>query len=180
MTTDYQMPLFSHYDLMVEFDHRRDDIEQSIIGDVNIFRPKSVEARLEELCCRAEICSLELRLNRQTMTVEKGGILEGTGEQHFCYTAYIPFAGDEQLWQLRPGGFAGLAPDGEIFRRELILATSASSQGEGEQQIAESLERVQQAIAIQRGRIDEFHATLPHFIEARLKRVSAQRSQRCH
>lgn len=169
MTTGHQLALFCRYDMIVEFDYRLTQIEESLRQFGNRLEGMSEEQQIQHLFGEAELYPLRPRRDCQHVEIEKQGFLQGTGEQVYCYTAYVPFSGDEQLWHLNPGIVQDF-PDGEVFRGELIIAILACNQEEGERRIAERLGRVDELIAQQNRRIDDFHKSLPDYIRTRLGR----------
>ncbi len=167
MTLEYQHELFWHYPLLVEFDHRHALVEEWFRTFGHSLCDMSGEQQMERLFGAAEIYPLRLWHDRRVTEVEKGRQIQGTGEQVYYHTAYIPFLGDEQLWLFNPGVEEGF-PLGEVFRRDLIIAVATCDEGSAERQIGERIARVEELIAAQDKRIGEFHQTLPQYIEARL------------
>lgn len=167
MTRAYQQELFYHYPLLVEFDQRHARIEEWFRTYGDLLCTLSTEQEFEKLLGATEIYPLRLLHDRRVTEVEKGGRLQDTSEQVYCHTAYIPFTGDEQLWMCNPGLDEDF-PLGEVFRRDLIVAVGACDEDSAERQIGERIARIDEIIAAQDKQIDEFHQTLPDYIEARL------------
>jgi hypothetical protein len=114
---DEQMPLFEWHPLAEEFDRRLRRVSASI----ERFWPKygnEPQKLARQVFGWLEIHPLELLLEK--WVVEKAFDGYCNGAPSYRYDHYIPYLGDDILWNLAPYGLLKL-PEGEIFRRTLIL-----------------------------------------------------------
>lgn len=118
---------------------------------------------VDTLCMNLELYPIELRTEDRHIEVEPAGVMEGTGEQVYCYTLCVPFAGDAELWMFRADEEHDW-PDGEYFRLRLILAVHATSMEEGERLLQERLAIIETIISRQTRQIESFNANLPAIV----------------
>jgi hypothetical protein len=151
---DHQMPLFEWYLLEEEFVRRL----KTVSAWIERYWPKHKHSP-QELAQRVfsiiEIYPLELMLDK--LVVEQS---DGTcaGKVIYRYDYYIPYLGDDILWNLAPRGLLKW-PEGEAFRRTLILVITCEPEF-AEQLFRTSLAKIVDVLEAQAREIDDFHSTL--------------------
>ncbi|HZF95695.1 MAG TPA: hypothetical protein VEZ20_12585 [Allosphingosinicella sp.] len=150
-----QLPLFEWHPLEEEFDRRL----RTVSAWIERFWPQHKNDRrylVEQLLAMTQIHPLELMLEKSTVEVVPDGYCEGVP----CTRRdmYIPYLGDDILWNLSPRGVLKL-PEGEIFRRTLILVIRCEEDN-ADREAELALTRIDEVLQAQACEIDAFHSTL--------------------
>jgi hypothetical protein len=123
-TDDYQRPLFSRCPLYEEIERRFRSVAPSLMAAWS--RYKNLEDEVierEQLAC-LDIFPPQLLFDSKVVYEIKDGILRESGEQVYRYDCFIGYEGDDELWDFSPLGLSD-PPNGEIFRRTLIVSCAA-------------------------------------------------------
>jgi hypothetical protein len=165
MSSEYQQPLFALYPIELAFDNRIALAERCVVGRWTTHRDSSDDEIAHSVFASVEMYPLELQVPEDAIEdVGPSGVNIDTGEQSYRFDSRVSYVGDDELWNLDPGLPLRYHPDGEIFRRELIVVWGASCRAKAEEGIARTIGQIEMLIAAQRLRIDEFHKVIFEYI----------------
>ena len=165
MLDDYQMPLFSRSLLYEELERRLKDVGARLGTGWQHYVDLSDLAIVRKQFSLAEIYPLELLFDQLVIEEKLDGLDRDTREQVFRYDCYIPYLGDDDLWLLDPGGIDN-HPEGETFRRNLLIVDRYTNRDEAAVAIKETLSKIGGFIEAQTLQIYSFHAALPQRVHA--------------
>lgn len=167
--SDYQLPLFSTYDLTVEFDKlvhwvrktlRQDWERYSLMEDDDI--PNNIFFEV-----------FEIELSRDELTIQTQ-----VEPQYTIYKFSIPFCGPEEMWLLYP-----VHPRedilGEVSRNTLILEYGVEDEMTAWRLVRRDLEAISQVLDQQAGRIAVFHKAKTSIIAAEVAKLRQETAPSC-
>jgi hypothetical protein len=162
-------PLFSDYPLRHVFDMRSDRVDRLLSQAFERPSLTTKSDRLDFAIAAAEIYPLQMLLDRITVTIVPD----------VCYTTYIPFVGDTELWRFFPG--EDLA-DNDLLEADVVRSTLILTELEDDVETCrlwanERLDFIQALIAEQHGQIEKFNEALPAYAEHRYRELVASIDQ---
>lgn len=158
----FPMPLFEWHPLEDEFDRRFRSVARWIERLWPRYKRSPAEDLVRTVFGDIEIYPFELLMGELVVEEIPDGYFERAPAYRYDY--YIPYVGDDVLWNLAPRGLLKL-PEGELFRRSLILALSCEREP-AEEEARKELARINDVLVAQAREIEAFHGTLMSRIEA--------------
>ena len=184
--------LFSDGDLSAGLDSKLNGIRASVHNiPREQFLATSVETLVEHLSASLAIEPLVLHEEQMQMDnaetqvdvtghfdydIGRGGPVHTSGHRLIFY---IPFAGDEDLWKLRPNMLISVMPRGEIDSRRSMLTLSFTNTTDTDpdryrQELESCLNGIRQLIASQRQLLDQYHGGIPGQVRSTVEHRRAE------